>query len=107
MLMPSSYKFIGEWPEDTKKEIIAGVESSRVFEVTWIDNWLEESSADYATREYVNSSIDAAVTDMATQMYVDNAIGSAIGGITSDMATQAYVNETIDTKLGVIENGSY
>lgn len=107
MLSPSSYKFIGEWPEDTKKEIIADIESSRVFEVTWIDNWFEESINDYATLDYVNSSIDAAVTDMATQMYVDNAIGSAIGGITSDMATQTYVNETIDTKLGVIENGSY
>lgn len=86
MLMPSSYKFIGEWPEDTKKEIIAEIESSRVFEVMWIDNWFKDSSGDYATRDYVDSSINSAVTDMATQ---------------------TYVNETIDTKLGVIENGSY
>ena len=109
MLMPSSYKFIGEWPEDTKKEIIAVIENSRMFEVMWIDKWLEDSSGDYATRDYVDSSINGAVTDMATQTYVRDAISSAIGGITfpSDMATQTYVNETIDTKLGVIENGSY
>lgn len=109
MLMPSSYKFIGEWPEDTKKEIIAEVENSRTFEVMWIDNWFEADGGDYATRDYVDSSINGAVTDMATQTYVRDAISSAIGGITfpSDMATQTYVNETIDTKLGVIENGSY
>ena len=86
MLMPSSYKFIGEWPEDTKKEIIAEIENSQTFEVMWIDNWFEDASGDYATRDYVDSSINGAVTDMATQ---------------------TYVNETIDTKLGVIENGSY
>lgn len=109
MLMPSSYKFIGEWPEDTKKEIIAEIDSSQVFEVMWIDNWFEESSGVYATRDYVDSAINGAVTDMATQTYVRDAISSAIGGITfpSEMATQTYVNETIDTKLGVIENGPY
>ena len=109
MLMPSSYKFIGEWPEDTKKELLAEIENRRTFEVMWIDNWLEDASGDYATRDYVDSSINGAVTDMATQTYVRDAISSAIGGITfpSDMATQTYVNETIDAKLGVIENGSY
>ena len=86
ILMPSSYKFIGEWPEDTKKEIIADIENSQMSEVMWIDNWFEDASGDYATRDYVDSSINGAVTDMATQ---------------------TYVNETIDTKLGVIENGSY
>ena len=106
-LIPSSYKFIGEWPEDTKKEIIADFESSQMFDVVWIDNWVEEASGDYATRDYVDSAINGAVTDMATRTYVDNAIGSAIGGITSDMATQGYVNDAIDAKLGVIENGSY
>ena len=108
-LIPSSYKFIGEWPEDEKKAMIEGMESEQTFEVMWIDNWIEEAIVDYATRDYVDSAINVAVTDMATQTYVDNAIGSAIGGITfpSDMATQTYVNETIDTKLGVIENGSY
>ena len=85
MLMPSSYKFIGEWPEDTKKEIIASIESGQMFEVMWFDNWFEEG-VDYATREYVDSAINGAVTDMATQ---------------------TYVNEAIDTKLGVIENGPY
>ena len=102
-LAPSSYKFIGEWPEDEKKARIEEMESTQTFEVMWIDNWLEDASVDYATRDYVDSAINGAVTDMATQTYVDN----AIGGITSDMATQTYVNETIDTKLGVIENGSY
>ena len=108
-LIPSSYKFIGEWPEDEKKAIIEEMESGQMFEVVWIDNWLEEASADYATRDYVDSAINVAVTDMATQAYVNDAISSAIGGLTfpSDMATQTYVNETIDTKLGVIENGSY
>ena len=108
-LIPSSYKFIGEWPEDTKKEIIADFESSQMFDVVWIDNWVEEARGDYATRDYVDSAINGAVTDMATQTYVQDAISSAIGGITfpSDMATQTYVNETIDAKLGVIENGSY
>lgn len=86
MLTPSSYKFIGEWPEDTKKEIIEELDSSQTFDFSWIDNWLEEASVDYATRDYVDSAINVAVTDMATQ---------------------TYVNETIDTKLGVIENGSY
>ena len=86
VLEPSSYKFIGEWPEDTKKAMIAEIENSQTFEVTWIDNWFEDASGDYATRDYVDSSINGAVTDMATQ---------------------TYVNETIDTKLGVIENGSY
>ena len=104
-LIPSSYKFIGEWPEDEKKAMIEEAESGQVFDVVWIDNWFEESSGDYATRDYVDSAINGAVTDMATLTYVDN----AIGGITfpSDMATQTYVNETIDAKLGVIENGSY
>lgn len=108
-LFPSSYKFIGEWPEDEKKAIIEEMESGQMFEVLWIDNWIEEASADYATRDYVDSAINVAVTDMATQAYVNDAISSAIGGLTfpSDMATQTYVNETIDTKLGVIENGSY
>lgn len=108
-LIPSSYKFIGEWPEDEKKAIIEEMESGQMFEVVWIDDWLEEASADYATRDYVDSAINVAVTDMATQAYVNDAISSAIGGLTfpSDMATQTYVNETIDTKLGVIENGSY
>ena len=106
-IFPSSYKFIGEWPEDEKKAMIEEMESGQIFEVVWIDNWLEEDSGDYVTRDYVDSSINAAVTDMATRMYVDNAIGYAIGGITSDMATQTYVNDAIDTKLGVIENGSY
>ena len=108
-LAPSSYKFIGEWPEDKKKAIIEDMERAQIFEVLWIDNWLEEASVDYATRDYVDSAINVAVTDMATQTYVNDAISSAIGGLTfpSDMATQTYVNETIDTKLGVIENGSY
>ena len=108
-LIPSSYKFIGEWPEDEKKAMIAEIENSQTFEVTWIDNWIEEASVDYATRDYVDSAINVAVTDMATQTYVNDAISSAIDGLTfpSDMATQTYVNETIDTKLGVIENGSY
>ena len=108
-LAPSSYKFIGEWAEDEKKAMIEEMESGQTFEVLWIDNWFEESSGDYATRDYVDSSINGAVTDMATQTYVRDAISSAIGGITfpSDMATQTYVNETIDAKLGVIENGSY
>ena len=108
-LIPSSYKFIGEWPEDEKKAIIEEMESGQTFEAVWIDDWLEEASADYATRDYVDSAINVAVTDMATQAYVNDAISSAIGGLTfpSDMATQTYVNETIDTKLGVIENGSY
>ena len=85
-LIPSSYKFIGEWPEDEKKAMIEEMESGQAFEVVWIDNWLEEASIDYATRDYVDSAINVAVTDMATQ---------------------TYVNEAIDTKLGVIENGSY
>ena len=86
VLEPSSYKFIGEWPEDEKKAMIAEIESSLAFEVIWIDNWLEDDVNDYATHDYVDSAINVAVTDMATQ---------------------TYVNETIDTKLGVIENGSY
>ena len=86
MLMPSSYKFIGEWPEDTKKAMIEEMESGKTFEVMWIDNWFEEASGDYATRDYVDSAINGAVTDMATQ---------------------GYVNDTIDAKLGVIENGPY
>ena len=106
-LIPSSYKFIGEWPEDTKKEIIADFESSQMFDVVWIDNWVEDDNVDYATRDYVNSAIDVAVTDMATRTYVDNTIGSAISSAVADMATQAYVDEAINAKLGVIENGSY
>ena len=108
-LVPSSYKFIGEWPEDEKKAMIEEMESTQTFEVMWIDNWLEEAVVDYATRDYVDSAINVAVTDMATQTYVNDAISSAIGGITfpSDMATQTYVDEAINTKLGVIENGPY
>lgn len=108
-LVPSSYKFIGEWSEDEKKATIEEMESGQMFEVVWIDNWLEDDSGDYATRDYVDSTINGAVTDMATQAYVNDAISSAIGGITfpSDMATQTYVDEAINTKLGVIENGPY
>lgn len=109
VLAPSSYKFIGEWPEDKKKAMIAEMESSQTFEIVWIDNWLEDDDRDYATRDYVDQSIDVAVTDMATQTYVNDAVSSAIGGITfpSDMATQTYVDDAIDAKLGVIENGPY
>lgn len=86
VLAPSSYKFIGEWPEDKKKAMIAAIETDPILEVTWFDNWLKDANSDYATHDYVDQSINDAVTDMATQ---------------------TYVNDAIDEKLGVIENGSY
>lgn len=126
ILMPSSVKFLGEWPEDKKNDIITEMESSTIFMLDWMDNWdvdapkyvthdeLSNVIANLATEQYVDYAISNAITNlppipeippnMATTEYVD----SAISNITFPPSlTEDQVNALIDAKLGAIENGHY
>lgn len=126
VLMPSSVKFLGEWPEDKKNDVITEIESSSIFMLDWMDNWNEDTPeyvthdelsnaiANLATEQYVDDAISNAITNLppipeippniATTEYVD----SAISNITFPPSlTEDQVNALIDAKLGVIENGHY
>lgn len=126
ILMPSSVKFLGEWPEDKKNDIITEMESSTISMLEWVSNWdvdapeyvthdeLSNVIANLATEQYVDYAISNAITNlppipeippnMATTEYVD----SAISNITFPPSlTEDQVNALIDAKLGVIENGHY
>lgn len=57
IVLPSSVKFLGEWPEDKKNEVIAEMESSSSGDAMWADEWMADD--EYVTEDQVNSLIDA------------------------------------------------
>lgn len=98
IVFPSSVKFLGEWPEDKKNEVIMEMESVSYCSASWIDEWTADD--EYVTHDELNN----AISNLATQQYVDNAIGNIIF---PPSLTEEQVNSLIDAKLGVIENGHY
>ena len=125
IVIPSSVKFLGEWPEDKKNEVITEMETSSTGFVEWVDGWMADNDTDYvthdelsnaivnlATEQYVNEAISnipppeipAIPPNIATTDYVDSAINNIIF---PPSLTEDQVNSLIDAKLGVIENGHY
>lgn len=120
-VMPSSAKFIGEWPEDKKNEVITEMESISSGKTLWADKWTDNDDTNYVTRNELNN----AIANLATEQYVDDAISNIPTPDFSGLATEQYVdnaisniifppsltedqvNSLIDAKLGVIENGHY
>ena len=99
IVVPSSVKFLGEWPEDKKNEVITMMESAYEGVALWIDNWPTDDT-NYVTHDELSN----AIANLATEQYVDNAIRN----ITFPPSlTEDRVNSLIDAKLGVIENGHY
>ena len=97
--IPSSVKFLGEWPEDKKNEVITMIESVSEETALWVDYWMADDT-DYVTHDELSN----AIANLATEQYVDNAIRN----ITFPPSlTEDQVNSLIDSKLGVIENGHY
>lgn len=110
ILSPSSLKFLGEWPEDKKNEMIAQMESESQAINDWLDNWMDDSDtpdyvtrdeiSDMATKTYVNETVNNAIpTDIATTQYVDDAVGnisSTIPEIPPNIATTDYVDSAIN-----------
>ena len=125
-VLPSSVKFLGEWPEDKKNEVIAEMETSSTGFAEWVDEWMAEDDTDYVTHDELSNAIsnlateqyvDNAIANLATEQYVDNAVANrattdyvdnAINNISFPPSlTEDQVNSLIDAKLGVIENGHY
>lgn len=86
MAAPSSVKFLGEWPEDKKNEVITETESSSLGVVLWVGEWTPDID-EYVTHDELNNAINNIEFPP---------------GLTEDQ-----VNTLIDAKLGVIENGHY
>lgn len=123
--IPSSVKFLGEWPEDKKNEVITMMESISDESALWVDEWMADDDTDYVTHDELSNTI----ANLATEQYVDDSVNGAISSIpapdVSGLATEQYVNDAIsnitfppsltedqvnsliDAKLGVIENGHY
>ena len=57
-VFPSSVKFLGEWPEDKKNEVITGMETLSQGFADWVDEWMADDN-DYVTEDQVNTLIDA------------------------------------------------
>ena len=124
-VFPSSIKFLGEWPEDKKNEVITKMETSSTGFAEWADEWMADDDTDYVTHDELNN----AISNLATEQYVNDAISNipppeipaippniatidyvdgAISNITFPPSlTEDQVNSLIDAKLGVIENGHY
>ena len=58
MVAPSSVKFLGEWPEDKKNEVITTMETSSTGFADWADKWMADDT-DYVTEDQVNLLIYA------------------------------------------------
>ena len=99
--IPSSLKFIGEWPEDKKNEVITMMESVSGEIALWVDEWMVDD-ADYVTHDELSN----AIANLATEQYVDEAISNAMIMLPPSL-TEDQANSLIDAKLGVIENGHY
>ena len=121
IVAPSSVKFLGEWPEDKKNEVITEMESVSSGIALWVDEWMADDTdyvtydelnnaiANLATEQYVNEAISniphpEIPPNIATTDYVDSAISNIIF---PPSLTEDQVNSLIDAKLGVIENGHY
>ena len=125
IVVPSSVKFLGEWPEDKKNEVITMMESISEGTAMWVDEWMADDDTNYVTEDQLNN----AIANLATEQYVNEAISNipppeippippniattdyvdnAISNITFPPSlTEDQVNSLIDAKLGVIENGHY
>ena len=121
-ILPSSVKFLGEWPEDKKNEVITEIESLSTVFSEWVDEWMADEDTDYvthdelsnaisnlATEQYVNEAISNILSteippNIATIDFVDNAINNIVF---PPSLTEDQVNSLIDAKLEVIENGHY
>ena len=112
---PSSVKFLGEWPEDKKNEVITNMESIAVGHAEWLDNWMEDADTNYVTRDEINDMatktyVSEVTANMATEQYVNDAISNIPPPEFPEFPpslTEDQVNALIDAKLGVIENGHY
>lgn len=120
VVFPSPIKFLGEWPEDKKNEVITEMESASTCDAIWVDEWMADDT-NYVTHDDLNN----AIANLATEQYVDDAISNIPPQDFSGLATETYVddairnitfppsltedqvNSLIDAKLGVIENGHY
>lgn len=83
IVVPSSVKFLGEWPEDKKNEVITEMESVSSGVALWVDEWMADDDTNYVTYDDLNN----AIANLATEQYVNNAI--------ANLATQQYVNDAI------------
>ena len=99
-VLPSSVKFLGEWPEDKKNEVITEMETSSTGIAEWADEWMADDDTDYVTHDELSN----AIANLATEQYVNNAINNIAF---PPSLTEDQVNSLIDAKLGVIENGHY
>ena len=102
-VFPSSLKFLGEWPEDKKNDVIAEMESMSSGHVSWVDEWIFDDDTDYVTHDELSN----AIVNLATKQYVDKAISNIPTPEIPPSLTEDQVNSLIDAKLGVIENGHY
>lgn len=61
IVAPSSVKFLGEWPEDKKNEVITDMESSSLSVALWVDNWLADD--EYVTHDELSNAISNLATE--------------------------------------------
>ena len=89
-VLPSSIKFLGEWPEDKKNEVITEMETSSTGFAEWADEWTADDT------DYVNhDELSNAIANLATEQYVDNTIAG--------LASQQYVDNAIQQVSSVVE----
>ena len=91
IVVPSSVKFLGEWPEDKKNEFITMMESISEGAAMWADEWMADDDTDYVTSDELNN----AIANLATEQYVDEAISNIPTPDFSGLATEQYVDDAI------------
>lgn len=104
IVVPSSVKFLGEWPEDKKNEVITEMESGCQTLPLWVDEWMADDDTDYVTRDEFNNAING----MATEQYVNDAILNLatkddVNNVTLGMASEQYVDDAIQQVSSVVE----
>ena len=102
-VLPSSVKFLGEWPEDKKNEVITKMETSSTGFAEWLDEWMADDT-DYVTHDELSN----AIANLATEQYVNNAIANLatkedVNNATIGMATDQYVDDAIQQVSSVVE----
>ena len=117
MIIPSSVKFLGEWPEDKKNEVITEMETLSEGAADWADEWMADDDTDYVTHDELSNAIvnlateqyvDNAVANLATEQYVNDAIANLatkedVNNATIGMATDQYVDDAIQQVSSVVE----
>lgn len=101
IVAPSSVKFLGEWPEDKKNEVIAEMESSFSGVAMWVDEWMADTD-EYVTHDELNN----AIANLATEQYVNDAISNIPSPDFSGLASELYVNNEIQRVSSEIEQVS-